>query len=398
MLEKSDTSISDALKAFNAFDLEVGLIVPTKTGMEKSIMDATASLRDYLRDNGFHDYDTQGQGNAEHGVKRKAYFVRPDTLDETEASLYRPVTKNGDPRIWFGKLKRYANPFNLLAIIVDAGELYIVNCSEKSVMASLHDPSSPLGILVARRRPAIDPAVVELLDMIQEISRKGFVPTLRAGDTGIGMTLETMLGIAANANKAPDYKGIEIKAKRLRKVRNTRYTLFSQVPDWKLSPRSAWEVLRDYGYKRDGRLQLYHQLDASKPNSRGLLLNVDAGQDWLRQDHVDKLSGATSHLFTWQLETLRERLRDKHRQTFWVDARVRGKGQLEEFHYVQVRHTRGPKVRNFDALLEGGVISLDLTLKQVGKRDVAKDHGYLFKINPRDFDALFPPAEVHVFA
>lgn len=58
MLEKSDTSISDALKAFNVFDISVGLLVPTKTGLEKSIMDATASLRDFLRDSGIHDYET----------------------------------------------------------------------------------------------------------------------------------------------------------------------------------------------------------------------------------------------------------------------------------------------------------------------------------------------------
>ncbi|TIL66231.1 MvaI/BcnI family restriction endonuclease [Mesorhizobium sp.] len=31
-----------------------------------------------------------------------------------------------------------------------------------------------------------------------------------------GSALETHLGIAANASKSPDFKGIEIKAKRLR--------------------------------------------------------------------------------------------------------------------------------------------------------------------------------------
>lgn len=46
MLEKSGTSISDTLKAFNAFDLEVGCIVPTETAMRKSIREVTASMRD----------------------------------------------------------------------------------------------------------------------------------------------------------------------------------------------------------------------------------------------------------------------------------------------------------------------------------------------------------------
>jgi len=399
MLEQSDTSISDVLKAFNAFAIEVGLIVPTKTGMEKSIMDATASLRAYFLDAKFHDYEAQGRGASENGIERRAFYVWPDRLDETTASLYRPNTKDGDPRIWLGKLKRYASPFNLLALIVDGRDLYVVNCSTPGLLATLHDSNTPLGELAARHKPPLDPAVMELLNMVQEISRRGFVPTLRAGDTGIGMTLETMLGIRANANKTPDYKGIEIKAKRIsRGRRSTRYTLFSQIPDWNLSPiGSAWNLLSTYGYKRDGRLQLYHEIDATAPNSIGFVLSVDAAKDWLRQDHMEKGTDKRKHLVTWELETLRTRLSEKHQQTFWVGARVRGGGEAEEFHYVEVRHTRGPKVRNFDALLEGGVISVDYTLSQKDGRRLARDHGYLFKINPRDFDALFPPAQIHVF-
>jgi hypothetical protein len=101
MLEKSDTSIGDTLKAFNAFDLEVGFIVPTETTMRKSIMDATASMRDYLHDTNFHDYAAQGKGQKQNGILRKAYFVRPRGLVETKVSLYRPETKDGDPRMWF---------------------------------------------------------------------------------------------------------------------------------------------------------------------------------------------------------------------------------------------------------------------------------------------------------
>lgn len=400
MLEKSDTNISDALKAFNAFDVEVGLVVPTGTAMGKSIMDATASVRDYLKDSKYHDYQAQGQGQKENGVIRSGYFVRPDSLDKTTVSMYRPMTKDGDPRIWFYGLPRYAAPYNLLAMIVDGEDLFIVNCSDADVMASLHNPKSPLGELVARRKPAIDPAVVELLDMIREVSRKGFVPTLRAGDTGIGMTLETMLGIKPNAKKTPDFRGIEIKAKRLGARTANRVTLFSQVPNWSLSPiGNAWNLLSTYGYTRGGKLRLNHEIDAKGPNSLGFYLEVDAAKDWLKQNHLGR--GITDlkkgkHVTTWELETLRTRLSEKHPQTFWVGAKVRGGREAEEFHYVQVQHTRQPKVRNFDALLEGGLISVDYLMSQKGPKSV-RDHGYLFKINPRDFDALFPPAEVHVF-
>ena len=56
--------------------------------------------------------------------------------------------------------------------------------------------------------------------MLSDVSRKGFIKTMRPGDTGVGFTLETLLGIEANSNKAPDYKGIELKSSRVSKASN----------------------------------------------------------------------------------------------------------------------------------------------------------------------------------
>jgi hypothetical protein len=398
MLEKSDTDISSTLAALNKAYLDVGLLVPTETGMVKSIMDATASVREYLSDKSFHDYLAQAQG-PENKVVRRAFFVLPDGLEETTVSLYRPNTKKGDPRIWFGKMKDYADPYNLLAIIVHENALYLVNCSSADVMASLHKPASPLAMISRASKPQEDDAVLELLDMIRTVSARGFIKTLRPGSTGIGMTLETLLGIAANTSRAPDYRGIELKAKRLRKGKGSnRVNLFSQVPDWKLSPiGSAWNLLEQYGYRdANGRLQFYHEIDGKKPNSLGFMLELDAGKDWLKQNHVNQDTQDKRHLTTWEMDNLRGRLIEKHPQTFWVGARCRGKGVDEEFHYIQIEHTKSPKVRNFDALLEGGIISLDYTLSAKDEaRKTVRDHGYLFKIHPRDFDALFPPATVY---
>ena len=49
------------------------------------------------------------------------------------------------------------------------------------------------------------------LDKIKSINNEGWIKSLRRGDTGVGYTLETKLGIKANSKKKPDYKGIEIK-------------------------------------------------------------------------------------------------------------------------------------------------------------------------------------------
>ena len=59
MLEKSDTDVGDVLAAFTRHEIDVALLVPTETGLKKSIMDATANVRDYLLSTGIHDFDDQ---------------------------------------------------------------------------------------------------------------------------------------------------------------------------------------------------------------------------------------------------------------------------------------------------------------------------------------------------
>jgi len=385
LLSTSDTDIASTLERFGRHQVEVCLLVPTKTGLDKSIMDATISVRRYLKEAGCHDYDCQDQGQ-DHKVLINAFFVTETGLITTKASLYRPGTKKGDPRIWFRGLKGYAEARNLLAIFHEGGNLYIVNCSRTSILDSLDN--TRLTNLAQSPDKSKNTILVELLDELRNIASQGFITTKTSGDTGVGRTLEDLLGIEANSDRRPDYKGIEIKASRRRPGRQNRVNLFSQVPNWKLSPiKKAWNLLKTYGYLREGRLQLYHTMKSETPNSIGLLLEVDFSMDWLKQNHHDE--ERTTHVATWEMEKLRGRLREKHPQTLWVKAASRGAGAVEEFNYTEAIYTYGPFVSQFDTLLESGVITLDYTLSQRNNR--VRDHGYLFKINPCDIGALFPP-------
>lgn len=397
-LAQVDFPVAEALEILTSKGIEAALLVPTHTGMSKSIMDATGDVRDYLRDTRFHDYSQQAKG-GDAKASREACFVQARSLEPTVATLYRPMTKDGDPRIWLGRATRgNARAGNLLALVVLQGKLHILNMSDASVRRSLDDPGSPFMRVVAESQKA-SPVAEELLGRLREICRRGFVRTLRPGDTGVGMTLESMLGIAANSRRSPDYNGIELKAKRRSgRTSGNRSTLFSKVPDWKLSPvGSAMALLNLRGYKdsETGRLQLYHTLHGQSPNSLGLMLQVEAERRWLKQVHVGA-DGHIEHDTTWRLDGLEVDLGRKHGETFWVQAECRGRGSSEEFHYVQVHHTRRPVARNLPPLLEAGVITIDYTLSVKGNR--AHDHGYLFRIHPSHLGTLFPPAEIHDLA
>jgi hypothetical protein len=88
MLGKADFPVATALEMLTRHGVEVALLVPTPTGLEKSIFDATDGLREYLAGRGYHDYDAQLQGQ-EHKVSKQAYLVRPHSLEPTQVSLYR---------------------------------------------------------------------------------------------------------------------------------------------------------------------------------------------------------------------------------------------------------------------------------------------------------------------
>jgi len=147
MLDRADRDISEVGRVFSSRGLETAYLVPTVTGLEKSIMDAHSQLVNYFKKTGIHDFSGQSKGRQ---AKRliTTWFVTKDDLIETKTSLYRPETKLGDPRIWIYNLGKYAEPWNLLALFAHGDELFVVNTSHQGVLHSADDPASPLSYVL----------------------------------------------------------------------------------------------------------------------------------------------------------------------------------------------------------------------------------------------------------
>lgn len=398
MLAMSDIDINQFIPVFAELGISVAFLVPTPTGYNKSIMDATAPVRDLLKYARVHDYDKQGQGQ-ENKVMVKSYFVKSDGLIETAASLYRPVTKKGDPRIWFSNMRGYCSPCNLLALVILDGCIYVVNLSDPANYASLQKHQYVYEIFqeVAYRDAAIS---LELLHKIQLIHNQGFLPSITPGDPGVGDTLEHALGIQRNNSKLPDYKGIELKASRL--TRNgsmrppTRQNLFAKVPDIGMTYRQIVDNFGKVQVPRGqtvARLQIFDTLRASKPNAYDLMLQVDSGADKLNMLHVPYKEVGTA-ISAWFLQGLRETLLTKHHETFWVKAVSVNREGREFFRYDRILHTKSPNVSLLAPLLETDKITVDLLAyyKPDGKW---RDHGMLFKMKPDDLPLLLGTPKVY---
>lgn len=234
-----------------------------------------------------------------------------------------------------------------------------------------------------------NPVAQELLERLRYIAQQP-IPAIIHGDTAVGMAVEHALGIPPNSNKEPDYFGIELKSSRSKKrvSQSTRVNLFAQVADWSISQlKSSAAILDAYGYETNGERKLYCTVSAKGTNSQGLYFFVEMEEDLVKERHIR--DERISEVAMWRGEKLRERLKEKHTETFWIEAEASVVNGIEHFLLKKVRHTRGPLLTQIVPLIAEGVITMDHLIKRNTKGRVS-EKGPLFKIFPQDLDKLFP--------
>lgn len=367
--------------------VEHSVFIPTETGLRKSILDATQEVRTHFDLVGFHDYSSQNQG-PKSKVMKKGYLVTDTEQILTSMSLYRPITKKGDPRMWFRGLASFAQAGERVAIVILSGQAYLFNISTMD-LESAFEIKNKIGEVFAEILEKNNPIAQELLGRLRNLAQQP-IPAIIHGDTAVGMAVEHALGILANSNKEPDYFGIELKSSRVKKrvSQNTRVNLFAQVAEWSLSQlKSSAAILDAYGYEVGDEQKLYCTVSAKSINSQGLYFLVELEEDLVKERHIR--DEKVSEVAVWRGEKLRERLKEKHTETFWIEAESSVIDGVEHFLLKRVRHTRGPLLTQIVPLIAEGVITMDHLIKRNAKGRVS-EKGPLFKIFPQDLDKLFP--------
>lgn len=397
------------MRSYNAFEtknikflvdkqVEFTTIQITETGLKKSILDATAPVRAYFKEKNVHDYETQIQG-PEHKHIIDTYILTEDAQYLTKTSLYRPVTKKGDPRLWINKVKgvEFLKANDIFTIIAHRGILFAVNLNAVNIENVCSSPiDTPLKDLIFEVSCEKNSVSNELLGLIKD-RMTDWMPAEILADTGIGRTVESILGIDMNPSKNPDYKGIELKSHReASKVRNT---LFTQAPEWTISRlKSGRAIVEEYGYIPAGytHKSLHVTLTANRPNPQGLGLLVQQQSGLLEADEFSQIELAdgafrkVNDVAAWQLTNLHERLLTKHHETFWIDAETKRESGREYFRVTKILHTKNPIPSQFDILLDQGQITVDFLLC----RDSGGDT-YSFKIKGKARPLLFPQNDVY---
>lgn len=225
------------------------------------------------------------------------------------------------------------------------------------------------------------PVFDELLARLRGIAALGWVRTVRAGDTGVGMTLESLLGVPPNASGEPDYKGIELKAKRSGTKATGRRTLFAKTPEWGQGGRGA--LLQTHGsLDVNGRFSIYQSIYAHRESKDGWRLAHDPAEQrlWVMR-HGQRV-------VSWRIETLAKSLETKHRETVFVYAESRGKGAEEEFRFTRATHALGADIERLLRVFEDGQGCHDFAIHQKPDGSV-RDHGFLFRVEDSALPEVF---------
>lgn len=372
----------------------------TATGLKKSILDATAPMRTYFKENGIHDYSLQMKG-TDYKITKKTYVHTGLKVIETVTSLYRPETKDGDPRLWIYRLKETTAADDIHAIIAPSpNELHVVNLSKVDVCLFCEtDVVNSLQDLIFGMSIKSDAVSHELLHRLLKY-RNEWIDTKLHADTAIGREVEALLGIDMNDSPLPDYKGIELKSFRSNRP-NIKKNLFCKVPDWEISRlKSAAEIVNKYGYVSNGVKSYRNTLYCKSPNSQNLRLNVNYLDSLLEIEEDEILNSVfkkVSDVAVWRLQTLHKQLLTKHHETFWIEVNSRRADDgREQFMFTKIEHTRNPIVPQFDTLLEQSLITVDLLLGR--PRDKKGGDCVSFKIKKSAAGLLFPESKIYDFS
>ena len=217
---------------------------------------------------------------------------------------------------------------------------------------------------------------------LADLERRGYVQSLRRGNTGIGYTLETLLGVRENNLATPDLGEIELKAHRREAA--SLITLFTfNRGAWKM-PQA--DVVRAYGYEDTNGRQALYCFVSTTPNNQGLRLRI--ADDGIELRHVNGASIAR-----WNGRTLIQRFADKMPALALVQADAReNSSSREEFWFNEAHLLTNPNIDNFLDLVANDRIRIDLRM-HLRPNGSVRNHGTGFRIDERYLGLCFGDRE-----
>ena len=221
----------------------------------------------------------------------------------------------------------------------------------------------------------------ELVEKLQIIRDMGYVKALRRGNTGIGYTFESLIGLEETNIPIPDIGG-RVEIKTTRKDSSSLVTLFT-------FNRGVWlirqkEIIEKYGYfDEKGRKALKSTIFFNRPNSLGLSMEIDDSKNIIRLlAHTDEL------LAEWDVYVVVGVFASKLSRLLFVLADRRVVEGREEFHFNEAYLLTEPNPRNFLNAFKKSLVGIDLRM-HLKENGTVRNRGTGFRMREKDMLELY---------
>ncbi len=223
----------------------------------------------------------------------------------------------------------------------------------------------------------------ELIQKLKAIKEMGYIRTHRSGNTGVGKTLEDLLGIKENNIPGPNSAMIELKS--VRKNAKSMLTLFTKAP---LPKKANTVLLERFGYesarsnkKKDLHTTVNAKIFNTLKGKQGFKIDI-------QEDRINIITPEGEIIGYWDREKLKNSFERKLPKVLYVKAEARGRGSDEEFWFNEAWLLSGFDFDNFVRLLKEGVIFVDIRIGQYPDGR-PHDHGTGFRVFPDKLDLCF---------
>lgn len=222
----------------------------------------------------------------------------------------------------------------------------------------------------------------KLKKQLKEIKEMGFIKTHRVNDTGIGKTLEDLLGIKENNLRLPDVGEVELKAKRIDS--SSMLTIATKSPE----PKGINKVLFEkYKYlDKEGKYNLHSTVYGSRKNLQSFRVVFEGEK--LILENKSKIG------VYWPISVFDDALKAKSDKILLVFAETKGerKTKNEKFHFIEAYLLSNLNINKFKSAIENDKLKIDIRIgvyRSGENKGKYHDHGTGFRINKKDFLHLF---------
>lgn len=222
----------------------------------------------------------------------------------------------------------------------------------------------------------------ELVDTLNKISGQ-WIQSHRSHDTGIGKTLEDLLGIPENNFPGPNGERVELKS--MRKNTSSMLTLFTKAPK---PPTGTKDLLINIGYpdadtgsRNVLHIDLYGNRYASVRSGHQVGLEIG-------DDYINIIDENHHNYCGWTYSDLSAAFEGKLHRILLVKADSRFRDNQEEFNYNEAWVLMGFSFERFISLIKQGIVKIDIRLG-LYENGSLHDHGTAFRVNANNLQDCF---------